>query len=105
MARIDPGWLAANIAIEGTGPITQLPPGTIIRVPSGASIFVSELNSPCRVAARLLAQHGGYAGDDATFVRHAQGRRGVVGFVYAAGRVEVGDHVQLLFAKRQPATD
>ena len=86
--RIDPGWLAASVAIEGAGPITHLPPGTIIRVPSGASIYVSELNSPCRVAARLLAQHGGYEGDASTFVRQAIGLRGVVGFVYAAGKVE-----------------
>lgn len=105
MTNIDPGWLAANIAIEGAGPITQLAPGTIIRAPSGAGIYVSELNSPCRVAARLLAHHGGYTGDASTFVRHAMGRRGVVGFVYAAGKLEVGDRVELLFAKTQQADD
>jgi hypothetical protein len=105
LPRIDPGWLAANIAIEGAGPITQLPAGTIIRASSGASIYVSELNSPCRIAARLLAEHGGYEGDASMFVRHAIGRRGVVGFVYAVGEVEVGDRVEILLAKQQPAKD
>ncbi len=62
LARLDPAWLAANIAIEGAGPITQLPRGTIIRFPSGASLYVSDLNSPCKAAARtssanMLARH------------------------------------------------
>jgi predicted RNA-binding protein with TRAM domain len=39
------------------------------------------------------------------FVRHAIGRRGVVGFVYAVGEVEVGDRVEILLAKQQPAKD
>ena len=45
LARLDPGWLAANIAITGVGPITQLPRGTIIRFPSGASLYGSDLNT------------------------------------------------------------
>ena len=60
IAYIDPAWLAANIATEGAGPITQLPPGTLLRLSSGASIYIAELNSPCRVAARLIAQHVAY---------------------------------------------
>ena len=57
LARLDPAWLAANIAIEGAGPITQLPRGTIIRFPSGASLYVSDLNSPCKAAANLIREH------------------------------------------------
>jgi hypothetical protein len=98
ISRIDPGWLAANIAVEGAASITDLPPGTIVRAPSGASIYVAEVNTPCRLAARLLAQHGGYVGDASTFVRHAIGRRGVVGFVYAAGTLQVGDRFEVLLA-------
>src|SRR6185437_4802493 len=33
LQRLDPGWLAANIAIEGAGPITQIPRGTVLRFP------------------------------------------------------------------------
>jgi hypothetical protein len=84
---IDPTWLAANIATEGAGPITQLPPGTLLRASSGATIYIAELNSPCRAAARLIAQHVAYAGD-AAFVRHAKGRRGVVGAGNLKGAVD-----------------
>jgi hypothetical protein len=41
IAYIDPAWVAANIATEGAGPITQLPPGTLLRVSSGASIYIA----------------------------------------------------------------
>jgi hypothetical protein len=72
IAHIDPAWVAANIATEGAGPITQLPPGTLLGASSGATIYIAELNSPCRAAARLIAQHVACAGD-ASFVRHAKG--------------------------------
>ena len=101
---IDPGWLAANIAVEGVASLTGLPPGTIVRAPSGASIYVAEVNAPCRVAARLLARHGGYVGDASNFVRHATGRRGVVGFVYAPGTLQVGDRLEILLAQTQLTT-
>jgi len=100
---IDPAWVAANIATEGAGPITQLTPGTLLRAPSGATIYIAELNSPCQVAARLIAQH--VACEDASFVRHAKGRRGVVGFVYAPGALQIGDELVVLQAKTQPPAD
>ena len=105
ITHIDPAWVAANIATEGAGPITQLPPGTLLRASSGASIYIAELNSPCRVAARLIAQHVAYAGDASAFVRHAKGRRGVVGFVYAPGTLQIGDELEVLQAKAQPPKD
>jgi hypothetical protein len=104
IARIDPAWVAANIATEGAGPITQLPPGTLLRASSGATIYIAELNSPCRAAARLIAQHVACAGD-ASFVRHAKGRRGVVGFVYVPGTLQIGDELVVLQAKTQPPQD
>ena len=103
ITHIDPAWMAANIATDGAGPITQLPPGTLLRASSGASIYIAELNSPCRVAARLIAEHVAYAGDASAFVRHATGRRGVVGFVYAPGTLNVGGELEVLRAKAQPA--
>jgi MOSC domain-containing protein YiiM len=101
LARIDPGWIAANIAIEGAGPITQFPSGTIIRFqPSQASIYVTGLNTPCTFAAKLIAKAGRHpAADTASFVRHATGRRGLVGIVYAAGVISVGDSVEAIFAQ------
>src|SRR5436190_10259640 len=67
VTHIDPAWMAANIATEGAGPITQLPLGTLLRASSGACIYIAELNSPCRVAAHLIAEHVAYAGDVSAF--------------------------------------
>ena len=97
--RLDPGWLAANIAIEGAGPISQLPRGTIMRFPSGASLYVSELNSPCRAAANLIRRHGRVPEEQMSrFVQHSMGRRGLVAFVYTEGDVNAGDPIEFLFS-------
>ena len=98
LARLDPAWLAANIAIEGAGPITQLPRGTIIRFPSGASLYVADLNSPCRAAAKLIRDHARPTQERTLpFVSQALGRRGLVAFVYAQGQVSSGDAIEFLF--------
>lgn len=99
--RIEPGWLAANIALEGAGPITQLPRGTIIRFqPSGASVYVTDVNTPCSFAAKLVGQGGGYAKTQTSnFVKHALGRRGLVALVYTEGEIAVGNTVEFLLSK------
>lgn len=97
IARLDPAWLAANIAIEGAGPITQLPRGTIIRFPSGASLYVSDLNSPCKTTANLIREHARATPEQtSSFVTHALGRRGLVAFVYSQGQVATGDAIEFL---------
>lgn len=97
---IDPGWLAANVALEGGGAITQFPAGSIIRfLPSQASLYVTGVNTPCTFAAKLIAKAGGYAPEQLKdFVRLATGRRGLVAIVYAQGSVSVGDQVEVIFA-------
>ena len=100
LARLDPAWLAANIAIEGAGPITQLTRGTIIRFPSGASLYVSDLNSPCKAAANLIRKHVRPAQEQTLpFVPQALGRRGLVAFVYSQGQATAGDAIEFLFAQ------
>jgi MOSC domain-containing protein len=98
LQRLDPGWLAANIAIEGAGPITQIPRGTVLRFPSGASLYISDLNSPCRAAANLIRRCAG-APECRTskFVWHSMGRRGLVAFVYVEGDVYARDPIEFLF--------
>ena len=103
LSRLDPAWLAANIAIGGAGPITQLPRGTIIRFPSGASLYVSDLNSPCRAAAKPIREHARPEHQQtSSFVPHALGRRGLVAFVYSQGQVSSGDAIEFLFAQPEP---
>lgn len=95
--RIDPSWLAANIALQGAGPITDWPRGTLLRFPSGATVYVTDVNSPCSLAAKLIAWNGGYTERQiAGFVRNAVGRRGLVGLVYAPGTIRTGDALERL---------
>ena len=62
ITHIDPAWMAANIATDGAGPITQLPPGTLLRASSGASRIELALSScrpldrgTCRLRRRCLS--------------------------------------------------
>lgn len=96
---IDPGWIAANISIEGAGPVTQLPRGTIIRFASGASCYITELNTPCTFAGRLMNAKADVACDPIKFVKAARGRRGVMAMVYSEGEVAVGDAVEWISFK------
>ena len=106
LRHIDPAWLAANIATEGLGPITQLPPGTLLRGSSGASVYLTELNSPCRLAARLLYEHSACKLNPASFVKHALGRRGLVALVYSEGDLAIGDELELLLVQpERPARE
>jgi hypothetical protein len=99
---LDPGWLAANIATEGAGPITQIPRGTIIRFPSGASLYVSDLNSPCSAAASLIRRHGRVSEEQTSrFVPHSRGRRGLLAFVYAEGEINAGNPIEFLLPQRE----
>jgi len=97
LAHLDPAWLAANIATAGAGPITQIPRGTLIRFPSGASLYVSDLNSPCKAAAKLICGHAPLPQRrPSPFVPNALGRRGLVAFVYSEGQITQGDAIEFL---------
>jgi hypothetical protein len=93
---IDPALLGANLLLAGVPALSFLYPGTRLRFPSGATVFVTEQNAPCRHPAAAVAA----AYDDpklaAAFVKAALGRRGLVGLVESEWTVSVGDPVGCL---------
>jgi len=106
LRELDAGWLAANIAIEGAGPITQIPRGTIVRFAGGASLYVTDLNTPCTFAAKMINQESPTACQPRHFVKAALGRRGLVAMVYAEGLIKSGDEVEwITFKPELPQED
>ena len=93
---LDPGMLGANLVVEGIPGLTQLLPATRLQFPSGATIFVTESNPPCRQPGRkLVAQHG-RPELELGFAKKAKGLRGLVGLVEREGEIRVGDDIRII---------
>jgi hypothetical protein len=95
--KIPVGCLLENVRFSGIPNFSELPPTSRIVFPKHdtgqAILIVFEKNGPCATVGKRLAEH--YHKPDLTslFVRAAQNRRGVMGFVYSRGLAEVGDEV------------
>ncbi len=66
---------------------------------TGATIFVTEPNAPCRQPGRKIAEAYGNPVLESAFPKHAMGLRGVVGLVEREGPVAVGDPVKVIELK------
>ncbi len=93
---LDPALLGANLVVAGLAGLSLLAPASRLLFPSGAVVFVTEQNAPCRHPADKLARAHGQPRLAGAFVNAAIGRRGVVGLVERAGTVGVGDAVRCL---------
>lgn len=91
---LDPSLLGANLVSEGLEGLTQLPPGTRLQFPSGATIFVTEPNPPCRQPGRKIAAAFGDPALEFAFPKLAMGLRGVVGLVEREGAIALGDVIK-----------
>lgn len=94
--RVEPRWIGANLVLEGDAELTGLPPATRLIFPSGATLFVTEENRPCRHPGKVLAETFGEPRLELGFVRAAQGRRGLVAMVEREGEIAPGDAVRVL---------
>ncbi len=89
--EVKPEWVGANLVTSGIPNLTLLPPSTRLQFPSGATLVVDLENLPCRYPADVIDKH--YPEPKMGFVKAAQVKRGVVGWVEAEGEVRVGDHI------------
>jgi hypothetical protein len=96
IARVEPRLIGANLVVEGEPDLTGLPSATRLVFPSGATLFVTEENRPCRHAGRMLAEAFGEARLELQFVEAARGRRGLVAMVEREGGIVAGDAVKVL---------
>jgi hypothetical protein len=96
IARVEPRLIGANLALEGHPDLTGLPPATRLLFPSGATLFVTEENRPCRHAGKVLAEEFAELRLELEFVTAAQGRRGLVAIVEREGEIRAGDAVKAI---------
>src|SRR5215210_2612164 len=96
---LDPALLGANLVIGGLEGLSQLPPATRLKFPSGATIFVTEPNAPCRQPGRKIAAAHGDPALELAFPKLAIGLRGLVGLVEREGPVATGDAVKVIAQK------
>jgi hypothetical protein len=96
------GCLFENITISGIPNFSKLEPGTRLVFPrqvegdnfvTQAILAVWEENGPCRTVGERLENYHGLEGLKTLFIREAQNRRGVMGFVLSAGKISRNDQV------------
>ncbi len=87
-------FLDANLEFANIPNFTQLAPGTKLWFPKDAILKVEEDNVPCIYPGRKIAEaHPGVNPSD--FVKAAWGLRGLVGIVFRAGVINMGDTVRV----------
>ncbi len=88
--HVKPEWLMANICFSGMDNFTQMARGAKILFPSGAILHVEAENEPCLGPGKKIQHHFKQV-SAGQFPKAAMGLRGIVGVVYCAGDINVGD--------------
>ncbi|MFZ1813794.1 MAG: MOSC domain-containing protein [Rhizobiaceae bacterium] len=57
--QIEPGWIGANLVLEGIADLSYLPPRTLLFFEGGVTLRVDGYNAPCRLAGGEIARHLG----------------------------------------------
>ncbi len=96
--RIEPGWIGANLVIDGVALLSMLPPRTLMFFAGGVTLKVDGQNAPCRLSGSAIATH--FPDRDATdlalsFKDAARRRRGLVAWVEKPGSIHLGETVNL----------
>jgi hypothetical protein len=98
LAEVKPGWIGANLLIDGVPRLSMLPAGTKLFFKGGVTLKVDGQNHPCRLAGRSIAEHARMADQEAgalQFVKAAKRLRGLVAWVEKPGRIETGEEVSV----------
>lgn len=98
IAGIRPGWIGANIVLEGVPRLSMLPAGTLLFFQGGVTLKVDGQNHPCRVAGRVIAHNAGIADIEAgalLFPKMARRLRGLAAWVEKPGRIARGEDVSV----------
>lgn len=97
--RILPGWLGANMAFRNIPELSALPASTRVIFPSGATVFITEENVPCRQPGRVIAHEYHRSELAGEFTRVAIGRRGVLALVEREGVVRADDRLRIIYPR------
>ncbi len=93
IARLDPGWLGANLIVEGIVGFSQLPPSSRLIFDHGVALVVDMENSPCRFPGDIIEKH--CPGKGRLFAKAALHLRGVTLWVERGGSIKCGEGVNL----------
>ncbi|HEY9792807.1 MAG TPA: MOSC domain-containing protein [Candidatus Obscuribacterales bacterium] len=88
--HLDPSLLGANLTFSGCDDLTLIPKGSMIWFTSGAVLTVEGENGPCIGPGKEIAKKFEHV-EASSFPKAAKKLRGLVGVVYRAGTVKVGD--------------
>ena len=97
--NLTPRVLGANLCFKGIPDLSQLPKGSKLSFPSGATLIVEEYNPPCHdmseeISKTQKTKSGDYPGK-LDFLKAAKKLRGLVGIVDVAGEINEGDDVKV----------
>ncbi|MEZ5870767.1 MAG: MOSC domain-containing protein [Nitratireductor sp.] len=57
VSKIEPGWIGANLVLEGIADLSFLPPRSLLFFEGGVTLRVDGYNAPCRLAGGEIARH------------------------------------------------
>ena len=86
--------VGTNLCIEGIPELSRLPKGTLLKFPSGAELIVEEYNPPCKYMSEIQGKLHGVS--NTAFSKASKLKRGIVGVVEAAGKIDRGDDVTIV---------
>lgn len=91
-----PEDVEANITLSGIKNLTKLPPGTFIRFPRNAILFVTAENLPCVIPSQNMMKRGVEKSAALQFAKAAMGKRGLTALIFASGFIKAGDEVEII---------
>ena len=100
--KIKPGWIGANMEVEGISNLTYLPPSTRIEFSGGAVLVVNGENLPCIGPGKIIQQNfPELKGLTESFSKKASGKRGLVAWVECIGTIQTGNDITLRIPKQK----
>lgn len=110
LMKVEPGWIGANLVLEGIARMSFLPPRTLLIFEGGVTLRIDGYNAPCRLAGGEIARHvgasrtGGPLGENKagrvdwtktdmalSFKDAADHKRGLVAWVEREGVIRPGE--------------
>ena len=93
--EVIPDDLEANITLSGVSDLTKMQPGTFIKFPRSAIIYITAENLPCVIPAKNMIKRGIPKEQVLSFSKCAMGKRGLTALVFASGFVKTDDIVEI----------
>ena len=102
LAKVEAGWIGANLVLSGIPDMSFLPPRTLLFFEGGATLRVDGYNAPCRLAGGSIARHAGVTAPEGDFSKTdmalafkdaAHMKRGLVAWVEKPGTIRPGESV------------